>query len=113
MLFAPYKLREREIEAFLHLWAGVHRYAEAGAARFAAIDGDNEDALTPGAIMRIDIFASKQYAVLDGDRANLTGAHPNEREAFSRWGLWDYPNAVRLLLGAPQALAWRVKKPLP
>ena len=64
-------LRQREVEAQLGDRPGVNRDAEAGPARLAALDGDDEQLVGPGAVGGIRMPASEQYLVEDPDRVQL------------------------------------------
>ena len=78
------------------LRAGVHRDAEAGAARLAAVDRDHERVLAPRAVVRIDVRALEEDPVLDRDSVQLARPHAHERE-----------------LGRPAPLRSRARKPSP
>ena len=75
---------QRKVEAGLGLRAGVHRRAEAGAARLAAVHRDDERALAPRLVVRIDIRPLQEHAVLDGDGVQFAGAHGEEGVALRR-----------------------------
>ena len=96
------------------LRAGVHRDAEAGAAGLAAVHRDDERALAPRLVVRIDVRALQEHAVLDGDGVQLAGAHAEEGVALAPAPASAVTvDAVGLLLGAPQAQQRRVQEALP
>ena len=70
------QLGQRDVEAGVGLRAGVHRDAEAGAAGLAAIDGDDEGAVAPGLVVRVDIGPAEEDPVLD---ARSRGARRSAR----------------------------------
>ena len=68
------QLGQREVEARSPPRAGVHRDAEAGAARLAAVDGDDERALAPRRVVGVDVAAADEHAVLDRDRVQVAAS---------------------------------------
>jgi hypothetical protein len=64
------KLGQRQIEASLRLWSGIHRDTKARSARLAAVHGDDERLLSPRPIYRIDEL-SHENLVLDRDGMQL------------------------------------------
>ena len=74
------ELRQGEVETGLDLRSGIHRDAEAGAARLTAIDRDDKGVVAAHLIGLVEVLAREKDPVLDGDRAQLTGAHADKGE---------------------------------
>ena len=86
---------ERQIEAVGRGWPTLHRVAEAGGGRAAAVDCHDEELLTSRPIRDIDMGAVKKDSVLHAQRREVAGPHADhgERLLFLGEGLLP-PGAV-------------------
>ena len=113
MAAVTHDLGQGEIETCLGFRPGLHRYAKARSARLAAIHGDDEGALAPRPVVRIDVGSAEEHPILDGDRVEFAGAHAEEGEALAGIGLRHDADALRIVLGAPETQQRRVQELLP
>ena len=104
---------QREVVAFCRLGAGVHRCAEARATGLAAIHRDDERALAPRLVVRIDVGSLQEHAILYGDRVQLAGSHREEGVALRRLGGLRHRHAICGLLGPPHSQQRRMQESLP
>ena len=74
------ELGEREVESALGARACAHRGAEAGSARNAAVDRDEERSLAAGGVVAVDVRALDEHPVLNSDRVQVAGADADEGE---------------------------------
>ncbi len=106
-------LGQSEIEPGGRLRPGSHRDAEAGAARGAAIDRDDEGRGAPRLVVGIDMRAFQEHAVLDRDGMQVTGADADEGEALGARRLGGDGHRVAVAARARQAQHRRVQEALP
>ena len=73
-----HQLGESQIETALSLRAGIHRNAEAGVAGLRAVDRDDEGVAPSRLVVGVGVAIADEDLVLDTDRRQVTGAHPDE-----------------------------------
>ncbi len=85
-------------------WTGVHRHAEAGAGRRAAVNHDQQQVRPAGLVDGVRVAIPQEHAVLDADRLQLAGPDAEEGVALGgrRLGA-DGEIAVRRAPRTPQA----------
>ena len=72
------ELGHRQVEPGLDAGTAAHRRAEAGRARLSALDRDDERAVAPSTVDRVDVVAAGQHPVQDADRAHVARAHAEQ-----------------------------------
>ena len=107
------ELRQSEVETGVDLRPGIHRDAEAGTARLTTIDRDDEGVVATNFVRLVEVLACEKDPVLDGDRAELAGAHAKKGERLRCLFVLDDREAIALAAGLPEPLDWRMEKALP
>ncbi len=105
---------ERKIEAGSRLRSGIHRGAEAGTTSRTAIDGYEKHAFAPRLVAGINELTIEEHFVLDRDRVQFAGAHPEESIPW-RGALFFRQDSQFLSIARrlAQPLSWRIKELFP
>src|SRR6516164_2075545 len=107
------ELRQGQVETGLDLWSGIHRDTETGAARLTAIDRHDEGAVAALLIILVEVLTPEKDPVLDGDRAQFTGAHADKGERSRCFLALNDREIIALATGLPEPLDRGMQKPFP
>jgi hypothetical protein len=102
----------RQVEPRIGPRAAPHRRAEAGRARLRALYRDDERAIAPSTVDRIDVLPTGQHLVEDADRAHVARAHAEQGVSRSVPALAGHHGAGRAVR-RPQPRPRRVEHRLP
>ncbi len=104
---------QRQVETGLHFRPGAHRDAETGSAGTGAVDGDDEGLAPPRLVTRIGAPAAVEHLVVDRQRMDIAGAHPEKRvTGYLRRVVLD-GEALASAPGTPKPFRRRVQIALP
>ena len=112
-MLAVQQFGQRQVETGLRTRSGMHRDAETRAARLAAVHRDDERAVAPRLVVRIDMRTAEEHVVLDGDRMQFAGPHGEEGKALLRRRIDRDAHAAVVAFGAEQREQRRVQEALP
>jgi hypothetical protein len=107
------ELCQRQVKTALDLRPRIHRNAEAGAARLAAIDRDDKGVVAANLIAFAEVLAGEKDPILNGYCAQFAGAHADEGKLLNCLLVFDNPEAIAVAPGLPEPLDRRVQVSLP